>query len=437
MIRSRDATMIFRGALEPLASAPYRRFLAASVIGAVSSWIFYTAQTWNFLEASGTAAAVAFLPMVLVIPVPIALVVGGVLTDRRGPNTALVAAQALTAVTMASIALLESTHLLTFLPTLATGFVLGVCSGLGSVPAQALLMRVVDPRVVARAFALSLVTTGVGRLLGGPIGGAVAEAFGPVPAFIIAATGVLIATILFATLPKAAPLETTGVQISRRDLADAIGWVRRTPAAMALIAVDATLAGVVYPYTAIVPVVARDLLGGGAADLGILVSAGGVGAILGGAVLAPVARRAGQGRLALLAVATAGLGVAGLGFSHSVPVSSAVAALIGGTSIGASVTTGLLVQTMTPPRLRGRVLALDSVIYNLVNPASLLILGLSVDGFGAAPVLLVMGLLTALCVSAVAVAHRPVLQLDVDSSGGLSATRVGVVSRPTRAPNAN
>jgi predicted MFS family arabinose efflux permease len=425
-----------RSALEPLASAPYRRFLLASVIGSVSSWIFYTAQTWNFLESSGTAAAVAFLPMVLVIPVPIALIVGGVLTDRRGPNTALIVAQALTAITMGSIAVLERGGMLTFLATLATGFVLGICSGLGSVPAQALLMRVVDPKVVTRAFALVLITRGIGRLVGGPIGGAVAEAFGPVPAFAIAASGVLIATILFATLPKATPLETSGSQISRRDLAAAIGWVRRNPAAIALIAVDATLAGVVYPYTAIVPVIARDLLGGGAGDLGILVSAGGVGAILGGAVLAPVARRAGLGRLALLAVATAGAGVAALGFSHSVVLSSVVAAVIGGTSIGASVTTGLLVQTMTPPRLRGRVLALDSVIFNLINPASLLVLGLSVDGFGAAPVLLAMGLLTAVCIATIVVAHQPVLHLDVDASGALSPTRVRGVSRPTQAPNA-
>jgi MFS family permease len=429
--------MTFRGALEPLQSPPYRRFLLASIIASVSSWIFYTAQAWNFLATSGTAAAVAFLPMVLVIPVPIALLVGGVLTDRRGPNTALIAAQALTACTMAVIALLDSTGQLTFLPTLATGFVLGICSGLGSVPAQALLMRVVDPRFVARAFALSLVTTGIGRLLGGPIGGAVAVAFGVVPAFVIAASGVLVATLLFASLPKAVPLETTGgTRISRRDLADALGWVRRTPAAIALIAIDATLAGVVYPYTAIVPVIARDLLAGGAGDLGLLVAAGGVGAILGAAVLAPAARRAGQGRLALCAVVTAGVGVASLGFSHSVVLSSAVAAVIGGASIGASVTTALLVQTMTPPRLRGRVLALDSVIFNLVNPASLLVLGLSVEAFGAAPVLLTMGVLTALCVAAVALAHRPVLHLDVDASGELSARRIGSVAKPTRAPNA-
>ena len=56
--------------------------------------------------------------------------------------------------------------------------------------------------------------------------------------------------------------------------------------------------------------------------------------------------------------------------------------------------------------------------------------------FGAAPVLMTMGLLTALFVAAVAVAHRPVLQLDVDARGELSAQRVRALPVPTEAPNA-
>ena len=416
--------MTFSGYLEPLQDAPYRLFLLASVIVSICSWIFYTAQTWNFLEASGTAAAVAYLPIVLVIPVPIALVVGGVLTDRQGPKRTLVFAQGATAATMLFIAAIAALGQLSFLPTLATGFLLGICAGLGSVPGQALLVRIVDRRVIAKAFALSLVATGIGRLVGGPVGGFVVQTSGAVPAFLIAASGIVVATLIFRTLPHAAPLETSGPRISRRDLVDAFAWVRRTPAAMAIIAVDATMAAVIYPYTAIVPVIARDLLGGGAAQMGILVSAGGVGAITGGIILAPLGRRLGQGRLFLVGVVVAGAGVAGLGLSNSAVASAFVAALIGGASIGASVTSGLLLQTMSPPRLRGRVLALDSVLWNLVNPVSLLVLGLAVSEAGAGPVLLAMGALAASAVGAIALAHRPVLHLDIDASGNVTTRRV-------------
>ena len=416
--------MRLRGSFEPLQNAAYRRFLLASVITSVCSWIFYTAQTWNFLEASGTAAAVAYLPIVLVIPVPIALVIGGVLTDRRGPKQTLVLAQGATAATMALIALLAAIGQLTFLATILTGFLLGICAGLGSVPGQAILVRIVDRRVIAKAFALSLVATGIGRLVGGPVGGGLVEAYGALPAFAVASIGIVVATLIFLTLPHAEPLETSGPRISRRDLVDAFGWVRRTPTALAIIAADATMAAVIYPYTAIVPVIARDLLGGGAAQMGILVSAGGVGAIVGGVVLAPLGRRLGQGRLFLVGVVVAGAGVAALGLSHSALASAAVAALIGGASIGASVTSGLLLQTMSPPRLRGRVLALDSVLWNLVNPVSLLVLGLAVAQIGAGPVLLAMGVLTASAIATIVLAQRPLLHLDMDARGEVTAERV-------------
>ena len=175
---------------------------------------------------------------------------------------------------------------------------------------------------------------------------------------------------------------------------------------------------------------ARDLLGGGAADLGVLIAAGGVGVLIGGTIISPLARRLGQGRLLVTAVVAAGTGIAGLALSGSVLSSSVLATVAGGASNAASVTSGLLLQTMSPPRLRGRVLALDGVASNIVNPASLLGVGLLVDRVGAEPVLLAMGGLIVVAVVTIIVAHRPMLDLDVDAQG--QAT--GGVARPR--PNA-
>lgn len=407
----------FRIDLEPLRTPAYRRFVIAWSLSLASLWVFYTAQTWTFLESSGTAAAVAYLPIALVIPVPIALIVGGLLTDSRGPKTILVLAQAATALTIGFIGVLDLAHQLTFVPTLATGLLMGVFGGLGSVPAQALMVRMVDRRLIASAYALSLVTVGLGRLVGGPIGGVIVQAVGSAPAFAVSAGGVLLATLLFVTLPDVEPLDAAGARISRRDLADAIGWVRYMPAAIAVIAFDAILAGLVYPYTAVVPVIARDLLGGGAADLGVLIAAGGVGVLVGGTIITPLARRLGQGRLLVAGVLAAAAGIAGLAMSGSVLTSSVLAAVAGGASNVASVTSGLLLQTMSPPRLRGRVLALDGVVANIVNPASLLGVGLLVDRIGAQVVLLAMSGLIALAVGSIVLAHRPVVGLDVDGQG--------------------
>src|SRR5687768_15938065 len=132
--------------LEPLRSPGYRRYLLGWTLYGSSSWIFYTAITWTFLASDGAAAAVAFLPTVLVIPVPVALIVSGALTDRRGPRDVVIAGLVMSGLAMAAAAGLVLMGAFTFVPTLVVGFVTGIATGIVTVPAQMLMLRLVEQR---------------------------------------------------------------------------------------------------------------------------------------------------------------------------------------------------------------------------------------------------------------------------------------------------
>jgi hypothetical protein len=69
------------------------------------------------------------------------------------------------------------------------------------------------------------------------------------------------------------------------------------------------------------------------------------------------------------------------------------------------------------------------MLWNVINPPSLLILGLAVAQIGPAPVLVVMAALTVVAVTAIALIHRPAVRLDLDAKGDLTTER----SRPTLA----
>lgn len=404
----------------PLRSAGYRRYILGWSIMLTSGWIFYTAQTWTFLQSSGTAAAVAFLPIALVLPVPVALVIGGLLTDRRGPRSVLVVAQVSTGLTVAAIGGLAATGNLTLWPTLIAGAVLGTCGGLGSVPGQAIMVRLVDRSQLASAYGLSLITFGIGRLIGGPIGGVIVQSMGPVPAFVVSAAGFLVAAALFRTLPRLEGLQAATAGLSRRDFADVLGWARHAPAILALLAMEAIVAVLISPYTAVMPVIARDILGGRSGELGILVAAGGAGIVTGGLLMAPLSRRIGQGRFLVGSIALSIVGVAGLSLSTSLALSCLLAALAGGADNASALTRALLLQTYSPARLRGRVLALDGVVSALANPASLLAVGLLVATYGASPILLGLAVLAGLALFLLTFAHRPVLRLHADGPDDLS-----------------
>jgi predicted MFS family arabinose efflux permease len=413
--------------LAPLRSPAYRRFLVGTSLSQTSSWIYYTAVTWALLESDGTAAAVAFLPLVLVLPVPFTLVAAGLFTDRRGPRHVLLLSQLAIALVVGLAALLAAVHALTFVPTLAIGLLVGIFTGFETVPSQALIVRLVDAEEAPDAYGTSLLTIGTARIIGGPLGGALVGLGGAGPAFSVAAVGMLLALVLFMGLPRTEGLATAPVTRSLLlDFGRAVNWAKRARAALLMITIDALLSALIFPYLVLMPVVARDLVGGRATDLGYLIAAGGVGVMLGAFSVQTIGRRIGQGRLLIGAVLAASLGVAGLGLSSSLVLSALLAALVAGSTNAFGVTEGLLLQTMTPPQIRGRVLAIDGVIANIANPVGILTAGLLVDRFGGRVVLVGMAVIALVGVLAILGVRRPVVLLDVADDGALVDARRAV-----------
>ena len=254
--------------LEPLRSPEYRRYLIGWTLYGASSWIFFTAITWTFLASDGAAAAVGYLPLVLVIPVPVALVVSGILTDRRGPRDVVIAGLILNGVAMAAGAALVAVGAFTFVPTLVVGFIVGISTGIVTVPGQMLMLRLVEQRHASGAAGSNLLTIAGARVLGGPIGGLIVALGGAVPAFLVAAA---------ATLPRMSGFDGHPRRASALDVGRALQWATRARGALAVIALGAAMALFVFPYMSMLSVVARDLVKGGAGDLGLLIGAGGIG----------------------------------------------------------------------------------------------------------------------------------------------------------------
>ena len=78
---------------------------------------------------------------------------------------------------------------------------------------------------------------------------------------------------------------------------------------------------------------------------------------------------------------------------------------------------------MTPPPIRGRILAIDGVVANIANPLGILTVGLLVDRFGAREVLIGMAIVAVVGVLTILAVRRPVALLDVDEEGDLVDAR--------------
>ena len=116
--------------LAPIRSPTYLRFLGAWTVTQAGVWVYYTAMTWTVLQNAGTAAAIAILPLVYVVPVPIAIVASGFLTDRRGPRFTLALSELGLGAALLLGAGLAVAGALSFGPTLLVGALVGTSVGL-------------------------------------------------------------------------------------------------------------------------------------------------------------------------------------------------------------------------------------------------------------------------------------------------------------------
>jgi hypothetical protein len=183
---------------------------------------------------------------------------------------------------------------------------------------------------------------------------------------------------------------TERVTATWRDVTAGIRFVRATPALLGAISLD--LAAVLFGgATALLPVFATDVLHVGAAGNGLLRAAPGVGAIAVGVALATWPLRRRVGIILFGAVAMFGAATIAFGLSTSFPLSLAALAVLAGADMISVLIRGTLAPLLTPPELRGRVSALESVFIRASNELGAFESGVAAALLGAVPAVVIGG----------------------------------------------
>jgi len=138
------------------------------------------------------------------------------------------------------------------------------------------------------------------------------------------------------------------------------------------------------------PVFADKILHGGARGLGILMGATGVGALLGALTLASRSGLSGLGKWIALSCAGFGFFLVAFSFSRYFWLSAAVLAPVGFCMMLEMSSSNTLIQAMVPDQLRGRVMAMYSMMFMGMAPFGALIGGTLADRLGA-PITVAMG----------------------------------------------
>ena len=129
------------------------------------------------------------------------------------------------------------------------------------------------------------------------------------------------------------------------------------------------------PYIVLMPIFADRILHGGAATLGSLMGATGIGALAGALLLATRSNLQGYGRGIAAAAALFGTSVMAFSFSRTYWLSMGILVMAGFSMMVQMAATNTLIQSMVPDRLRGRVMSIYSMMFMGMAPFGSLLAG--------------------------------------------------------------
>jgi MFS family permease len=325
---------------------------------------------------TGLVAAAAFLPMGLLSPV------GGAMADRHDRRLWLLLTTVGETVFAGILTALVATGNAGPVPVTLAVLGGGAMTAIGLPAYQAMLPDLVGPDDLLGAISLSSAQWNLGRVIGPALAG-VAIAVGSYTwAFAINAASfgaVIIALLLVRFRPGVRPREQGHLLTRIVSGARAAAAEPGCRVAIMLIAVVAFLAS---PFIALVPAVAIKLFHHQASGTAVLITAQGIGAVIGALALTPVAARVGRRRLLLADLAILPVLLVLYGLAPSLPLAAVALLGVGAAYIGVLAGLNTVVQLRAPEALRGRVLSLYMLALGVIYPIGAIVQGAVADHLG-------------------------------------------------------
>jgi MFS family permease len=348
----------------PLRQKVFAVLWVATVVGNTGSFIRDVASSWLVTELSAGPAAVAMVQAAATLPIFLLAIPAGVLSDILDRRKFLIFIQFLLAAVSICLMLLSATGLQSVTSLVALTFAGGVGAALMAPTWQAIVPELVSKQDVKSAVALNSLGINISRSIGPAVGGLLLAWFG---AAVTYGVDVISYVFVIAALFWWKRAATADDALSEHFFGAFRAGLRYAKASRELHVV-LLRAAVFFAFAsavwALLPLVARNLLGGDAGFYGMLLGAVGVGAIA-GALIMPRLRARFDADALLLGAAAVTAAVMGA-LSLAPPQWAAIIALLalGAAWITALTTLNGAAQTILPNWVRGRSLAVYLTVFN-------------------------------------------------------------------------
>jgi len=368
--------------LRALRHRNFQLFFGGQIISLTGTWMQSVAQAWlvySITKSSFLLGAVGFASQ---IPVFLLAPLGGATADRVNRHRLIIATQTASMLLAAILAWLTLSHRVQVPHIFVLAALLGVVNAFDIPGRQSFLIDMVGKEDLMNAIALNSSIFNGARVAGPAVAGILVAKIGE--GWCFAANAISYIAVIVGLL-------LMNVQCERRvsknspltDIAEGFRWVNGTKVIRALLLLIGLVSLVGMPYTVLMPVFADQILHGGARGLGILMGATGVGALMGALTLASKTGVRGLGRWVAMTCASFGVSLILFSYSRYFWLSVALLLPAGFSMMLQMACSNTLIQTMVPDRLRGRVMAVYSMMFMGMAPFGALLGGALAHRLGA------------------------------------------------------
>jgi len=339
----------------------YRRYFTGQVVSLAGNWMQTVAEVWLILRLTGSGTMVGLAAALQFLPVLVAGAWGGLLADRVPKRRLLMVTQTLMAIPALTLWALTAGGVVQAWMVLGLIFVRGAVNAADNPARQSFVVEMVGADRVVNAVSLNSVIVHTARIVGPAAAGAVIAIFGVAPCFLVNA---LTFGAMLLALHRMDPAELVAGPVAEREdgqLRAALRYVLATPALRVPLAMMAVIGTLSFNFQVLLPLLAKFTWHGNASAYAALTAAMGVGSV--GGALASGARGRVSPRLLTVAACAFGAVMLVAAVAPTFPLEVVALVPLGAASVTFAAGVNSALQLAVAPELRGRVMALYSVVF--------------------------------------------------------------------------
>jgi MFS family permease len=360
----------------------FRVFWSGQIISLVGTWMQRVGQAWLVLELTNSPFKLGVISALQFLPVLLFAVLAGAVADRIAKRRLLVLTQGILMLQAGVLTVLVWTSSVEYWHVAVLATVYGLAHAFDMPTRQSFVIEMVGKPDLMNAIALNSAMFNAARLIGPAIAGGLIAHYGLAQAFLFNALSfVAVIVALLALRAEGRPHPSEGTTMADK-IRGGLSYAVETPVIAFVLTLLLSVGFFVLNFNVLVPLIAKQVLHGGAAEFGWLMASLGGGAVVGALTLAFVVRGRPPVTLPLCAGGLVSACTLVLSVAGTFATAASMLVVIGFSQIVFQATCNTVLQLTAPDALRGRIMSLYALVFAGMTPFGALAVGAVAETLG-------------------------------------------------------